>query len=77
MKLRQMGTFGVKMKGVLNWLDPWARTAKTQYRKLETNIPRKETEWLHSCFCERFMYIPLIGLPILQQENWWAERGNI
>jgi hypothetical protein len=50
---------------------------KDSIPKIRTNIPRKETEWLHSCFCERFMYIPLIGLPILQQENWWAERGNI
>ncbi len=23
------------------------------------------------------LYIPLIGLPILLPENWWAERGNI
>ncbi len=36
-------------------------TAKTQYRKFETNIPRKGTErlqpqFLHSCFCDRFIY---------------------
>jgi hypothetical protein len=36
-------------------------TAKTQYRKFETNIPRKGTgqpqaQFLHSCFCERFIY---------------------
>jgi hypothetical protein len=53
-------------------------------RKFETNIPRKgitrlQSQFLHSCFYERFMYmyIPLIGLPILLQENRWAERGNI
>jgi hypothetical protein len=39
------------------------RTAKTQYRKFETNILRKETarlqsHFLHSCLCERFIYSP-------------------
>ncbi len=37
-------------------------TAKTQYRKFETNIPRKGTarlqsQFLHSCFCERSIYL--------------------
>ncbi len=37
-------------------------TAKTQYQKLETNIPRKGTarlqyQFLHPCFCERFIYL--------------------
>jgi hypothetical protein len=36
-------------------------TAKTQYRKFETNISRKEnalpqSQFLHSYFCERFIY---------------------
>ncbi len=36
-------------------------TAKTVYRKFKTNIPRNETarpqfQYLHSCFCERFIY---------------------
>ncbi len=36
-------------------------TAKTLYRKIETNIPRKGTErpqsqFLYSCFCERFIF---------------------
>jgi len=36
-------------------------TAKTLYRKFETNIPRNETmrlhsKFLHSCICERFIY---------------------
>jgi hypothetical protein len=36
-------------------------TAKKQYRKFETNIPRKGTvrpqsQFLHSCVSERFMY---------------------
>ncbi len=35
-------------------------TAKTQYRKFEKNIPRKgiarpQSQFLHSCFCERFI----------------------
>jgi hypothetical protein len=37
-----------------------ARTAKTQYRKFETNVPRKgiaqgEFHFPHSCVCERFI----------------------
>ncbi len=36
-------------------------TAKTQYRKFETNIPRKGTarpqsQFPHSCVCERFIF---------------------
>jgi hypothetical protein len=36
-------------------------TAKAQFRKFKTNISRKGTAWpksqfLHSCFCERFIY---------------------
>jgi hypothetical protein len=36
-------------------------TAKTQYRKFETNIPRQgiagpESQCPHSCVCERFIY---------------------
>ncbi len=36
-------------------------TAKTQYRKFETNIPRKgisrpQSQFPHSCVCERFKY---------------------
>jgi hypothetical protein len=36
-------------------------TAKTQYRKFETNIPRKGTarlqsQFLYSCFCEKFIH---------------------
>ncbi len=38
-------------------------TAKTQSRKFETNIPRKgiaqpQSQFLHSCVFERFIYIP-------------------
>jgi hypothetical protein len=37
-------------------------TAKTQYRKFETKIPRKgiatrpQSQFPHSCVCERFLY---------------------
>ncbi len=36
-------------------------TTKTLYRKFETNIPRKgiarpQSQFLHSCVCERFIY---------------------
>ncbi len=39
----------------------FACTAKTQYRKFETKILRKGTaglqsQFIHSCFCERFIY---------------------
>jgi hypothetical protein len=39
----------------------YLHTAKTQYRKFETYIPRKELRWplfqfLHSFVCERFIY---------------------
>jgi hypothetical protein len=38
-------------------------TAKTQNRKFETHIPRKGTarlqsQFLHQCFYERFIYSP-------------------
>jgi hypothetical protein len=40
---------------------PIVRTAKTQYRKFETNIPRKgiarpQPQFPYSCVCERFIY---------------------
>ncbi len=55
--------------------------AKTQYRKIETNMPRKETarlqsQFLHSCFCERFIYSSDRSAYSAAQENRWAERGN-
>ncbi len=51
---------------------PQSHTSKTRYRNFEANITRKGTapqqsQFVHSCFCERFIYIPLIGLPILLQ----------
>jgi hypothetical protein len=58
-------------------------TAKTQYRKFETNIPQ-ERNYAATVSIPTFMFsvsdldiIPLIGLPILLQKMGWAERGNI
>jgi hypothetical protein len=57
-------------------------TAKTQYRKFETNIPRKETvlpvpipAFVHVSVSD--LYISTIGLPVLLQENRWTDLGNI
>jgi hypothetical protein len=54
-------------------------TAKTLYRKFETNIPRNETarsrsQPLHHASVSD-LYIPTIDLPILLQENRWTGRG--
>jgi hypothetical protein len=56
-------------------------TAKTQYQKFETNIPRKgiarpQSQFPHSCVCERFIY-PTIDLPILLQVNIWSDPKKI
>ncbi len=54
-----------------------SRTTKTVYRKFETSIPRNETarpqsQFIHSWFCERFIYSNTrIRLSILLQENMW------
>ncbi len=39
----------------------WNHTAKRLYRKFETNVPRKgiarpQSQFPHSCVCERFIY---------------------
>jgi hypothetical protein len=57
-------------------------TARTQYRKFETNIPRKRIAHglnpnFHSHVSVSDLYIPKIGLPILLQENIWTDSGNI
>jgi hypothetical protein len=57
-------------------------TAKTQYQKFETNIPRKGiarplSQFPHSCVSVIDLYIPRIGLPILLQENMWTDSRNI
>jgi hypothetical protein len=50
-------------------------TAKTQYRKFEANIPRNgiappQSQYLIHVSVS-YLYIPMIGLPILLQENLW------
>jgi hypothetical protein len=55
----------------------YSYTAKTQYRKFETNIfPEKELSGFSPNFqihvFESHLYIPTIGLPILLQENMWS-----
>jgi hypothetical protein len=57
--------------------------AKNQYRKSETNIPRKgivnvqpQSEFLHSCVCERFIYSQDLSTYFLQQ-NRQINPGNI
>jgi hypothetical protein len=56
-------------------------TAKTQYRKCETNIPRKGIARLQPQFPQHVsvsdLYIPTICLTILLQENMWTNPGNI
>ncbi len=72
--------FLLSMYQVLSAYVSW-RTAKTQYRKFETKIPRKEiarplSQLPHSCVCVRFtVYIPAIGLPILLKGNMWSDPG--
>ncbi len=43
--------------------------------KYSTLLPK--SQFLHSYFCERFIYFPMIGLPIMLQENRWTNRRNI
>jgi hypothetical protein len=56
-------------------------TAKTPYRKFETNIPGKGMRGLcpdfHIHVSVSDLYIPTIGLPILLQENMWTDPANI
>ncbi len=57
-------------------------TAKTQYRKFKTNTPRKGiarslSHNFHIYVSLIDLYIPTIGLPILLQENMWADPGDM
>jgi hypothetical protein len=56
-------------------------TAKNQYRKLETNIPRKgiarpQSQFPHSFVCERFIYSH-DGSAYSAALNIWTNPGNI
>jgi hypothetical protein len=55
-------------------------TAKNQYRKLETNIPRKgiarpQSQCPHSCVCERFIYSH-DGSAYSAAGNMWTDPGH-
>jgi hypothetical protein len=56
-------------------------TAKTQYRKFETRIPRKglrgHSPNFHIHVSVSDLNIPTIDLPILLQENMWTDPGHI
>jgi hypothetical protein len=54
----------------------------TLYRKSYLRIPRNETarpgsQFLNSCICEQFIYIPRIALPIWMQQNRQTDPGNM
>ncbi len=56
-------------------------TAKTKWRKFETNIPRKgisgpQSQFPHSCVCERIIYSH-DGSAFSAGENMWTDPGNI
>jgi hypothetical protein len=56
-------------------------TAKTKCRKFETNIPRKgisgpQSQFPHSCACERFIYSH-DGSAFSAGGNMWTDPGNI
>jgi hypothetical protein len=60
---------------------PNAHTAKTKCRKFETNIPIKgiwgpQSQFLHSCVCERIIYF-LDGSDFSAGGNMWTDPGNI
>ncbi len=62
-------------------LDSWTHTAKNQYRKFKTHIPRKGTEqpqsqFPHSCVCERFIYSHDRSA-YSAAGNMWTDPGNI
>ncbi len=55
-------------------------TAKTQYRKFKTNIPRKgiagpQSQFPHSCFWERFIYSH-VPFACSAAGNMWTDPGN-
>ncbi len=65
-------------RGILSCFPSY--TAKTQYRKFETNIPRMKLRGLvpnsYIYVSVSDLYIPMISLPILLQENRWTYLGN-
>ncbi len=61
----------------MNFLEARPILQKTQNRKFETNIPRKgiarpQSQFPHSCVCERFIYSANSAAG-----NMWTDPGNI
>jgi hypothetical protein len=56
----------------VGWGRGWEENKDSQERNCAATIPNS---YIHVSVSD--LYIPLIGLPILLQENRWAERGNI
>jgi hypothetical protein len=56
------------------------RTAKKQQRKFEKIFPEKELRGhipnFHIHVSASDLYMPTVDLPILLQENMWADAGN-
>jgi hypothetical protein len=61
--------------------DNWQSLQRKNYENSKQIFPKKElrgyslSSYIHVSVGN--LYIPLIGLPILLQENRWTERGNI
>jgi hypothetical protein len=72
--LRSLGSFAYRFKNNMKNKRKFrifaTHTAETHYRKFEKNIPRKNVSLSG-------LSIPIIGLPMLLQENIWADPGNI
>jgi hypothetical protein len=49
---------------------------KIRNKYSQKGIERSQSQFPHSCFCER-LYIPTIGVPFLLQENMWTYPGDI
>jgi hypothetical protein len=77
MKPKDISAILVKTKQVQ---DSFIRTAKKQYRKFETNIPRKgiarpQSQFPHSCVCGRFLYSHDRSA-YSSAGNLWTDPGN-
>ncbi len=64
----------------LRWI-PVFYTAKTQYQKFETNVPKKELCSLSPNFHIHVfvsdLYVPMIGLLIVLQKIMWTDPENV
>ncbi len=60
---------------------PGPHTSKTHYQNLKQIFPEKELRDLspnfHIHVSVSDLFTPMISLPILMQENMWADPGNI